>query len=221
MRKRSGHAHPTNQITPQNQPHKQTPPTRHTAPNDLLGGDPAAGSPCRSGSASQAESLFLFRPARGWTGYGYLVTTFGEGEGLFLRFQPGETFFTFSFLPPRRATARHHPPAGAGGQRLTATRLGWSDGRCVQGAGTYSPPDGDRRLLGIPCSRRRVAAVDPYCDPVWEICFPFRGRGPLSGSLQPACGPGVSGLQRTPAWFGLMRPRRVRISRLSWLFRGG
>jgi len=35
------------------------------------------------------------------------------------------------------------------------------DGQCVQGAGTYSPPDDDRRLLGIPCSRGRVAALDP------------------------------------------------------------
>ena len=35
---------------------------------------------------------------------------------------------------------------------LTQAQLGWSDGRCVQGAGTYSPRDGDARLLGIPDS---------------------------------------------------------------------
>ncbi len=37
----------------------------------------------------------------------------------------------------------------------------WSDGRCVQGAGTYSPRDDDTRVLGIPASRGRVAARDP------------------------------------------------------------
>ena len=37
--------------------------------------------------------------------------------------------------------------------RLTQESLGWNDGRCVQGAGTYSPRASDTRLLGIPCSR--------------------------------------------------------------------
>ena len=36
--------------------------------------------------------------------------------------------------------------------RLTQGSLGWNDGRCVQGAGTYSPRASDTRLLGIPCS---------------------------------------------------------------------
>ena len=44
---------------------------------------------------------------------------------------------------------------------LTKTPLGWLDGRCVQGAGTYSAKDDDLRLLGIPASRGRVAALDP------------------------------------------------------------
>ena len=35
---------------------------------------------------------------------------------------------------------------------LTQTLLGWLDGRCVQGAGTYSPGAVDTRLLGIPTS---------------------------------------------------------------------
>ena len=35
---------------------------------------------------------------------------------------------------------------------LIRTRLGWFDGRCVQGAGTYSPEDDNFRLLGIPTS---------------------------------------------------------------------
>ena len=35
-------------------------------------------------------------------------------------------------------------------EQLIRTLLGWLDGRCVQGAGTYSPRDSDARLLGIP-----------------------------------------------------------------------
>ena len=36
---------------------------------------------------------------------------------------------------------------------FTSSLLGWFDGRCVQGAGTYSPDNDDIRLLGIPASR--------------------------------------------------------------------
>jgi hypothetical protein len=35
---------------------------------------------------------------------------------------------------------------------LIQTSLAWFDGRCVQGAGTYSPRDVDTRLLRIPAS---------------------------------------------------------------------
>ncbi len=57
--------------------------------------------------------------------------------------------------------------------RLTQASLGWSDGRCVQGAGTYSPRDDDARLLGIPCSRGRVAALDPNYGRVSGLPSPF------------------------------------------------
>ena len=40
------------------------------------------------------------------------------------------------------------------------SRLGWCDGRCVQGPGTYSPQLADLRLLAIPASCRRVAACN-------------------------------------------------------------
>ena len=69
----------------------------------------------------------------------------------------------------------------------------------MQGAGTYSPRDGDARLLGIPGSRGRVAALDPNYGGVWGITFPFRGRNPLSPPLQPACGPGDSGHADLPS----------------------
>ena len=44
---------------------------------------------------------------------------------------------------------------------LDGVPLGWLDGQCVQGAGTYSANDVDVRLLGIPASRGRVSALDP------------------------------------------------------------
>ena len=43
---------------------------------------------------------------------------------------------------------------------LIQTQLGWLDGRCVQGSGTYSPLADDERLLRIPVSRGRVATLD-------------------------------------------------------------
>ena len=66
---------------------------------------------------------------------------------------------------------------------LTHTSLGWFDGRCVQGAGTYSPRYIETRLLRIPASRGRVTALDPNYGWVCEITNPFRGRDPLSHSL--------------------------------------
>lgn len=49
-------------------------------------------------------------------------------------------------------------------QALTQTQLAWLDGRCVQGAGAYSPRDDDPRLLRNPPSRGRVSALDPNYD---------------------------------------------------------
>ena len=66
---------------------------------------------------------------------------------------------------------------------LTHTSLGWFDGRCVQGAGTYSPRYIETRLLRIPASRGRVTALDPNYEWVCEIANPFRGRDPLSHPL--------------------------------------
>ena len=63
------------------------------------------------------------------------------------------TLHTFDASAPRRGSA------GGFGCR----RLGWCDGRCVQGPGTYSPRRADPRLLATPASRRRVAA----CGPNW------------------------------------------------------
>ncbi len=44
--------------------------------------------------------------------------------------------------------------------------LEWFDGRCVRGAGTYSPDVVDVRLLGIPASWARVAGLNLDLDEV-------------------------------------------------------
>ena len=66
---------------------------------------------------------------------------------------------------------------------LTHTSLGWFDGRCVQGAGTYSPRHVETRLLRIPASRGWVSTLDPNFERVYEIDIPFRGSYPLSRPL--------------------------------------
>ena len=49
---------------------------------------------------------------------------------------------------------------------LTHPQLRWFDGRCVQGAGAYSPCYVETRLLRNPASRGRVTALDPYYEQV-------------------------------------------------------
>ena len=72
------------------------------------------------------------------------------------------TLHTFDASVPRRGSA------GGFGCR----RLGWCDGRCVQGPGTYSPRHADPRLLATPTSRRRVSAYDPNWDRLWGSAPP-------------------------------------------------
>ena len=79
------------------------------------------------------------------------------------------TLHTFDASAPEKGSA------GGFGCR----RLGWCDGRCVQGPGTYSPRRADPRLLATPASRRRVAASDPNWGRLCGIRSPSRGRNPL------------------------------------------
>ena len=58
-------------------------------------------------------------------------------------------------------------------------RLGWCDGRCVQGPGTHSPRHADPRLLATPTSRGRVAAPGPNWGRLSGIRSPSRGGIPL------------------------------------------
>ncbi len=78
---------------------------------------------------------------------------------------------------------------------LVQTSLGWSDGRCVQGAGTYSPPDGDRRLLGIPRSWGRVTAPNPNYDPVSGLPPPFGVGTHCPGHCSPRVARGIRGIR--------------------------
>lgn len=79
--------------------------------------------------------------------------------------------------PPCEAQIR---PANAG---LIRTSLGCFDGRCVQGAGTYSPRPSEARLLPNPASCGRVSARNPNYDRVSEISVASRRSIPLSRPL--------------------------------------
>ena len=93
------------------------------------------------------------------------------------------TLHTFDASAPFRGSA------GGFGCR----RLGWCDGRCVQGPGTYSPWYADPRLLAIPTSRRRVAACDPNWDGFLGFALPRGFASLCSPPLYYVCSPGHKG----------------------------
>ena len=76
---------------------------------------------------------------------------------------PSGTTTLLRLHPPHEAHLGQRPPLGwtAG---FGCPPLGWCDGRCVQGPGTYSPRRADARLLAIPASRSRVSDSDPDYD---------------------------------------------------------
>jgi hypothetical protein len=68
---------------------------------------------------------------------------------------------------PTATLLRLKPPCGAQirpQSGLIRTPLGCFDGRCVQGAGTYSPRPSETRLLPNPASCGRVSARNPNYD---------------------------------------------------------
>ena len=89
--------------------------------------------------------------------YGYLVCRIARKS---------DDFTTSPHLRPQDSSS----PSG---RRLTPGPLAWSDGRCVQEAGTYSPRDSDTRILGIPGSRGWVPTRDPNYDRVSRLTSPL------------------------------------------------
>ena len=87
----------------------------------------------------------------------------------------------YDFTPLTLHTFGASPLDGWAGD-FGCRRLGWCDGRCVQGPGTHSPRHADPRLLATPTSCGRVAAHNPNWDCFSEIRFLLQGRFPL---LQP------------------------------------
>ena len=66
----------------------------------------------------------------------------------------------YDFTPLTLHTFGASPLEGWAGD-FGCRRLGWCDGRCVQGPGTHSPRHADPRLLATPTSWGRVAAPNP------------------------------------------------------------
>ena len=91
--------------------------------------------------------------------------------------------FRYGYLVYRHATKcnvvttspylRAQDSSSPNGRHLTPNPLAWSDGRCVQEAGTYSPRDSDTRILGIPGSRGWVPTRDPNYGWVSRLTSPF------------------------------------------------
>ena len=77
----------------------------------------------------------------------------------------------YDFTPLTLHTFGASPLGGWAGD-FGCRRLGWCDGRCVQGPGTHSPRRADPRLLATPTSRGRVAAPGPNWGRLWGFAPP-------------------------------------------------
>ena len=101
------------------------------------------------------------------TSRGFLASLYKGGDPA----APSGTATLLRLHPPHPPHLRRLPPCGWAGD-FGCRRLGWCDGRCVQGPGTYSPRHADPRLLAIPTSCRRVAAYNPNWDGFWGFALP-------------------------------------------------
>ena len=88
----------------------------------------------------------------------------------------------YDFTPLTLHTFGASPLDGWAGD-FGCRRLGWCDGRCVQGPGTHSPRHADPRLLATPTSCGRVAAHNPNWDHFFEFRSTLRFRFSLSWPL--------------------------------------
>ena len=94
------------------------------------------------------------------------------------------TLHTFDASAPLRGSA------GGFGCR----RLGWCDGRCVQGPGTHSPRRADPRLLATPTSRGRVAAPGPNWGRLWGFAPPCGVAARCAGHCSTCAAQGMRGM---------------------------
>ena len=78
----------------------------------------------------------------------------------------------YDFTPLTLHTFDASAPLGGSAGGFGCRRLGWCDGRCVQGPGTHSPRRADPRLLATPTSRGRVAAPGPNWGRLWGFAPP-------------------------------------------------
>ena len=85
----------------------------------------------------------------------------------------------YDFTPLTPHTFDASLPRGGWAGGFGCRRLGWCDGRCVQGPGTYSPRHADPRLLATPASWGRVAAPNPNWGRLSGIRSGSRLRIPL------------------------------------------
>ena len=95
---------------------------------------------------------------------------------------PSGTATLLRLHPPYQSYLRQRTPHGYA-IGFGYHQLGWCDGRCVQGPGTYSPRRADARLLAIPTSWSRVSDSNPnygclsaFCS---SSCFRFSLSQPL------------------------------------------
>ena len=105
---------------------------------------------------------------------------------------PSGTVTLLRLHPPYKAYLRQRPPYGQT-TGFGYPLLGWCDGRCVQGPGTYSPHRADMRLLAIPTSWSRVSDSNPNYDSFSAFCSTSPLRVTLFLPLQHVCSPGHKG----------------------------
>ena len=108
----------------------------------------------RSDSASSFSLISLNKLACSTRGKNLIQVTLQKGG---VPAAPSGTATLLRLHPPHPPHLRRLPPLGWAGD-FGCRRLGWCDGRCVQGPGTHSPRHADPRLLATPSSCGRVAA---------------------------------------------------------------
>ena len=99
----------------------------------------------------------------------------------------------YDFTPLTLHTFGASPLGGWAGD-FGCRRLGWCDGRCVQGPGTHSPRRADPRLLATPTSWRRVAASSPNWGRLWGFAPARAVAARCAGHCSTCAAQGIRGM---------------------------